>query len=646
MRFQGYLEDIIREYSLMVDMKGHSNVVYCDDFRYVQHEDGIGWDIYIKMEMLTPLTKALGKEIDERQVMDLGIDICSALVMCRERNIVHRDIKPQNIFVSKDGTYKLGDFGIAKTAERTTSGTKIGTYKYMAPEVYNNQPYGAGADIYSLGLLMYWMLNERRTPFLPLPPQVPSSSMEDEARNRRFLGEEIPAPAHGSEELKQIVLKACAYDPKERYASAADMRDALLRLRDGAAVVIPPVPVPDEEAGAGETEVPVVPVGDAAEENAESDRAQDTSESTCGDAGAVPIITPADADENGGAPESTAAPESDTTPETAAEEAKEEKKRKPILWIVLAAVLALCVGIGAFAMGGDGDTKTPALQVEWTEWGDALPDGVTETDYEIEEQILYRSRELEKTTSANNVLDGWEQYDSVTSGEFSAWSAWSTASVSAGSTREVQVKTQYRSRSVTTETKYSDWSSTQTTTSKPVESETLRITATKQTKWGYQHWCNYYDGYWNIDSIAYGTNCAQHFFTGTSMLPAYNMADQGGQQAYGGAGTGAGGCGYGYYVWFRYPANDQYSYSYQTRTGEQVKNHGTWSSWSDTAVSASDTVEVETQTVYRYRDKSTETTYYFRRWSDWSDYSENAVSPSDSVEVETLTQYRYRSKQS
>ena len=232
-RFNSYLEDIVKEYSLMVDMKGHTNVVYCDDFRYVQHDDGIGWDIYIKMELLTPLTKVLGKEITEEQTVQLGIDMCNALVLCKSRNIVHRDIKPQNIFVSKDGNFKLGDFGIAKTAERTTSGTKVGTYKYMAPEVYNNQPYGAGADIYSLGLVLYWMLNERRTPFLPLPPQVPTASLEDEARRKRFSGERIPAPLHGSEELKRIVLKACAYDPKERYTAAADMLADLRALQKG-----------------------------------------------------------------------------------------------------------------------------------------------------------------------------------------------------------------------------------------------------------------------------------------------------------------------------------------------------------------------------------------------------------------------------
>lgn len=240
-RFHSYLQDIVREYAMMVEMKGHTNVVYCDDLRYVQHDDGIGWDVYIKMELLIPLTRVVGKEISESLVLKLAKDMCNALILCKSRNIVHRDIKPQNIFMSKDGHFKLGDFGIAKTAERTTSGTKVGTYKYMAPEVYNNQPYGSGADIYSLGLVLYWLLNEKRTPFLPLPPQVPTSSIEDEARRRRFSGEAIPAPAHGCDALKAIVLKACAYDAAQRYTNAEAMLADLNAIDDGAAVFVPPV---------------------------------------------------------------------------------------------------------------------------------------------------------------------------------------------------------------------------------------------------------------------------------------------------------------------------------------------------------------------------------------------------------------------
>ena len=245
-RFEGYLHDIVKEYSLMASMKGHPNAVYCDDVKYIQHDDGIGWDIYIKMELLTPLNKAISPKtliIPEEQVIKIGEDMCNILGYCESKKIIHRDIKPQNIFVSEDGTYKLGDFGIAKTAERTTSGTKTGTYKYMAPEVYNNKPYGSKADIYSLGLTLYWLLNEKRSPFLPLPPAQPTSSDEDEARRRRFEGEPIKPPAHGSEELKRIVLKACAYDPDERYQSAKDMLADLRKLSGGAIPgVIPVIP--------------------------------------------------------------------------------------------------------------------------------------------------------------------------------------------------------------------------------------------------------------------------------------------------------------------------------------------------------------------------------------------------------------------
>ena len=242
--FKSHLQSIVAEYSLMRKMNGSANIVNCDDVRYIQHDDGIGWDIFIKMELLTPLTKALSGEVDEKTVVKIAKDMCGALELCKKHGIVHRDIKPQNIFVSEHGDYKLGDFGIAKTVEKTMGGTKIGTYKYMAPEVYNNQPYGSGADIYSLGLVLYWLLNERRMPFMPLPPEKLKAGVEENSRHRRLSGEKLPEPAHGSKQLKQIVLKACAYDPKDRYFSAAAMLEDLSKLTEGTSVT-PSVIIPD-----------------------------------------------------------------------------------------------------------------------------------------------------------------------------------------------------------------------------------------------------------------------------------------------------------------------------------------------------------------------------------------------------------------
>lgn len=229
-----YFEDskvkIENEYALMADMKGHANIVYCDEIRAIHHEDGFGWDIYIKMELLTSLKEYLSSTITEEQVVKLGQDICKALILCQERSIVHRDIKPENILVARDGNFKLGDFGIAKTMESTTSGTKAGTYEYMAPEIFNNQVYHYGADICSLGLVMYWMLNNRTAPFLPQSSSKPTPSAKDAARKKRFSGEPLPAPVHGSAELKRIVLKACEFDPKKRYTSAAAMLQDLENL--------------------------------------------------------------------------------------------------------------------------------------------------------------------------------------------------------------------------------------------------------------------------------------------------------------------------------------------------------------------------------------------------------------------------------
>lgn len=115
----------------------------------------------------------------------------------------------------------------------------VGTYGYMAPEVYNNQPYDKTVDIYSLGLVMYWLLNERRLPFLPLPPKAPKREDIELARIRRFSGRAIPAPKNGSAALKAVVLKACAFDPKQRYQSAAEMLKELNAIENGKTAVMP-----------------------------------------------------------------------------------------------------------------------------------------------------------------------------------------------------------------------------------------------------------------------------------------------------------------------------------------------------------------------------------------------------------------------
>ena len=225
--YKNQMGELVNEYSLTQELSSCKNVVGCYDVRFIQHDDGIGWDIYIRMELLNPLRQALSVEYQEATVLRLGLDMCNALLACQEHSIIHRDIKPENILVSDRGEFKLGDFGIAKVSERTGTGTMTGTMGYMAPEVANRQHYGAQADIYSLGMVLYWMMNRRTLPFLPYPPAIPSAIQRQEAAHRRLAGEAFPPPVNGSAELKAIVMKACAYSPAERYQSAQELRQAL-----------------------------------------------------------------------------------------------------------------------------------------------------------------------------------------------------------------------------------------------------------------------------------------------------------------------------------------------------------------------------------------------------------------------------------
>ncbi len=242
--YRGVVSDIAEENAIMADLKGHSNIVSYEDHTIIPHEDGIGYDILIRMELLTSLTDHLMKHsMSEDDVIKLGIDLCTALEICSQKNILHRDIKPGNIFISDIGDYKLGDFGISRTVEKaTTELSKKGTFAYMAPEVYRGDTYGPQADIYSLGIVMYYLMNRNRTPLLPPPPNEITHHQRMDAVNRRMNGAVLPFPSESSPELASIILRACAFEPAKRFASASQLREALeelKRFREGRGSAVP-----------------------------------------------------------------------------------------------------------------------------------------------------------------------------------------------------------------------------------------------------------------------------------------------------------------------------------------------------------------------------------------------------------------------
>ena len=229
--------DLIHEIKTNYEVRGNSNIVCYSDHVVEEKADGSGYDVYIMMEYLKSLSSVISERgvLTTAEVLRIGIDMCSALEVLGAKNIIHRDIKPGNIFVNSEGVYKLGDFGVAKVLDKTASGMSIkGTVSYMAPEIFLSDKVDKRSDIYSLGLVLYRLLNNNKPPFVDTNKNGVTHDDNSASFHRRVGGEQIPYPMDCSDRgLVDVIMKACDYRPENRWQTASEMKEALLFVKNG-----------------------------------------------------------------------------------------------------------------------------------------------------------------------------------------------------------------------------------------------------------------------------------------------------------------------------------------------------------------------------------------------------------------------------
>jgi serine/threonine-protein kinase len=179
---------------------------------------------YVEGDDLKTVLRRQGA-LPEGRSREIGAEVCAALSYAHRQGIVHRDIKPQNILLTRDGRVKVADFGIARalaSAGITETGTVLGSVQYLSPEQARGMSVGQRADLYSLGVVLF----EAMTGTLPFDGDSPI------AIALKHVHEPPPVPRRNgaamSLEAEQIVLKALAKDPHDRYRSADEMRADLL----------------------------------------------------------------------------------------------------------------------------------------------------------------------------------------------------------------------------------------------------------------------------------------------------------------------------------------------------------------------------------------------------------------------------------
>jgi tRNA A-37 threonylcarbamoyl transferase component Bud32 len=204
-----------------------------------------GGELYIAMELVEGTTlsrvlarlRALGEPCEPAATVAIGAQLCDALAyahaLCdeagRSLKIIHRDVSPQNILITRSGHLKLVDFGIARSADRqayTEAGRLKGKAAYLAPECIRGEPYDHRVDLYAVGVVLFELVTGVK-PFdgkndAEVVHRILSGSVSGETRLRV-----VPAP------LRELILALLAADPDERPASAAEVYAQLARMQSG-----------------------------------------------------------------------------------------------------------------------------------------------------------------------------------------------------------------------------------------------------------------------------------------------------------------------------------------------------------------------------------------------------------------------------
>ncbi len=234
---EGFYESIIKNITdniaVIQKVDNGKRFVKYEEWETRRTSDNKGYIILIRLERTRSLSDLLSEfsfTLDE--TLRLGISVCRSLVRCRDFGYIYPNLKPENILFDRDGVCKLGDFGSFSCLEPSkTSLAFKRTQYYMAPEFVKSGNVNGTVDTYSLGLVLYSLINRGRLPFTEKYPEKVTINSLDLSLEKRLSGEELPAPALYDEALFRIIKKACAFKPEERYLSPkqmlSDLKNAL-----------------------------------------------------------------------------------------------------------------------------------------------------------------------------------------------------------------------------------------------------------------------------------------------------------------------------------------------------------------------------------------------------------------------------------
>ena len=276
--YETLAEDLRSELIRLQSFHEHGGVAAWTDFQ-IEAREGVGFDVYMLMPRKTALNTYLkDKAFTHLQALNLGIDLCDALGTMREAGYTYQNLKPENVFVDAKNHFTIGDLGLMPLKDlKYTAVPENYLNLFSAPELSRLIPEpDKSSDVYSLGMLLFYIFNGNHLPF------EDEKTPPEKAAAKRQEARALPTPVYADYELAEIISVACSLEPKERYTSPAELKQALTlymqRNEISDQLLVPPLNEDSPEAPVEKvTEAPPEPQDDASEvpEEAPEEPAED-----------------------------------------------------------------------------------------------------------------------------------------------------------------------------------------------------------------------------------------------------------------------------------------------------------------------------------------------------------------------------------
>ena len=428
----------------MLSLNENEHIVRFDSYTIIKESSC--FYLVILMELLKPLNECLEADnVTQNDVIDLGCDICLALEGFREAGIIHREVKPENIYVDENGIYKLGDFGVC----RGRFGEDTAVSSYIAPELYTNGEADINSDLYSLGILLYKLLNNNRLPFLPSFPAPVSIEDRESAFTKRMRGDLFPAPSNATSQLANVLYKATAFNVNERFTEPEALFIALENQyitpeqESRTEIFTPPVVPVNPYHITDETGVPLYEQSPVLHSDVTEEEKEDFAE----------IFSDDDEEED---------------------ESEGEKVDKKWYFIIIGLVAVLVIIIGFIAKGTmkDKDVTTTTAAPEVTFGQQTL--APTTTTEPTTTETTTQTTTTETTTSATTTTETTTKATTTTQTTTSATTT--TETTTSATTTEATTTTETTTTATTTETTTTTATTTESTTEGTTQASTESTT--------------------------------------------------------------------------------------------------------------------------------------------------------------------------